>query len=341
MKPLNTTTLFKINSLKTTIMKYTFFYLFALLLFSSPLVAQTPQNADPSAALEVNSTTKGFLPPRMTTVQRDAITTPATGLTIFNTNTNSLNYYDGSQWVAITLGSGGNSSADTDGDTQIQTEETADEDILRFDVAGTEAMSIDASGNVGIGTFTTPQAKFHVNASGSAGNETRAIIQEHDQKLLLGTRFESGIGQYSYIQAINGPETLNQNLILNRNGGNVGIGLTNPGERLHVIGNIVASGTITPDYVFEKYYEGESSLKADYEMPSLTEIEAFTRANKHLPGVLSAKDVEENGGILVNRATEINLEKIEELYLHTIEQQKQIDALKMQVEVLLAAQQKQ
>lgn len=53
-----------------------------------------------SAALQIDSTTKGFLPPRMTTAQRDAIVTPATGLLIWNTTTNSLNYYDGS-WQVV------------------------------------------------------------------------------------------------------------------------------------------------------------------------------------------------------------------------------------------------
>ena len=48
----------------------------------------------------------------------------------------------------------------------------------------------------------------------------------------------------------------------------------------------------------------------------------------------SAQEVKDNGGILVNRATEINLEKIEELYLHTIEQQKQIEVQAKQLEFL-------
>ena len=81
-------------------MKNTLFFLFALLMLSSPVMAQ--QNADPSSALEVDSSTKGFLPPRMTTAQRDAITNPATGLFIYNTSTNQLNFYSGTLWERIT-----------------------------------------------------------------------------------------------------------------------------------------------------------------------------------------------------------------------------------------------
>jgi hypothetical protein len=46
-----------------------------------------------SAQLDVTSTTKGFLPPRMTTAQRDAISSPAAGLTIYNTSTSKLQTY--------------------------------------------------------------------------------------------------------------------------------------------------------------------------------------------------------------------------------------------------------
>ena len=55
-------------------------------------------------------TTKGFLPPRMTTTQRDAISSPATGLTIYNTTTNALNVYNGSSWVAAGSATPGGSS---------------------------------------------------------------------------------------------------------------------------------------------------------------------------------------------------------------------------------------
>jgi uncharacterized protein (TIGR02145 family) len=51
-----------------------------------------------SAKLEVNSTVQGFLPPRMTTVQRDAILSPAAGLTIYNTTVNCLQWWNGTIW---------------------------------------------------------------------------------------------------------------------------------------------------------------------------------------------------------------------------------------------------
>jgi len=59
-------------------------------------IGTTTPNA--SAITEMNSTTQGFLPPRMTTLQRDAIASPATGLVIFNTTTNCLNFFIGSGW---------------------------------------------------------------------------------------------------------------------------------------------------------------------------------------------------------------------------------------------------
>jgi hypothetical protein len=51
-----------------------------------------------SAKLDVESTTQGFLPPRMTTVQRNAIASPAAGLTIYNTTVNCLQWWNGTIW---------------------------------------------------------------------------------------------------------------------------------------------------------------------------------------------------------------------------------------------------
>lgn len=57
---------------------------------------------DGSAALEVKSTTKGLLLPRMTTTQRDAIGTPTAGLMIYNSTTNKINVRVAAAWEAVT-----------------------------------------------------------------------------------------------------------------------------------------------------------------------------------------------------------------------------------------------
>lgn len=56
-----------------------------------------------SAAVDISTTTKGFLGPRMTTTQRDAISSPATGLEIYNTTLNEKQYYTGTVWIGVPL----------------------------------------------------------------------------------------------------------------------------------------------------------------------------------------------------------------------------------------------
>ena len=53
-----------------------------------------------TALLDLTSTEKGFLPPRMTTIQRDAIVSPATGLEIYNTTANTKNVFNGTAWTS-------------------------------------------------------------------------------------------------------------------------------------------------------------------------------------------------------------------------------------------------
>ena len=71
-----------------------------------------------------------------------------------------------------------------------------------------------------------------------------------------------------------------------------------------------------PDFVFEK----------DYSLMNLSETEAFIKENKHLPEIPSAKEIEENGLNLGEMQAKL-LQKIEELTLHAIEQQKLIEEL--------------
>jgi hypothetical protein len=54
-----------------------------------------------SARLQIDSTTQGFLPPRMTSAQRNLIGTPATGLVVYNTTDNRLSVFNGTSWVNL------------------------------------------------------------------------------------------------------------------------------------------------------------------------------------------------------------------------------------------------
>jgi PKD repeat protein len=65
------------------------------------LISNTSGTPDTSAALEIRSTQKGLLIPRMTTAQRNAIPSPATGLQIYNTTTSCLEIFHGSLWLQV------------------------------------------------------------------------------------------------------------------------------------------------------------------------------------------------------------------------------------------------
>ncbi|WP_350290609.1 hypothetical protein [uncultured Croceitalea sp.] len=104
---------------------------------------------------------------------------------------------------------------------------------------------------------------------------------------------------------------------------------------LSVQADILLNGNaVVPDYVFQKYFTGFSALDSKYEFQSLKSIEAFLIKNNHLPGIQSAQEAQESGSWNLSRSNLKNLEKIEELFLHTIEQEKKIEALKSKNEVL-------
>ncbi|EKB58917.1 hypothetical protein HMPREF9699_00429, partial [Bergeyella zoohelcum ATCC 43767] len=95
----------------------------------------------------------------------------------------------------------------------------------------------------------------------------------------------------------------------------------------------VNGATIFPDYVFQKYYTGTSSIKADYNFKSLSQVEDFVKTNGHLPGYKSAATIKAQGYVDLMETQLTNVEKIEELYLHSIEQDK---VNKQQAEALRA-----
>ncbi len=100
--------------------------------------------------------------------------------------------------------------------------------------------------------------------------------------------------------------------------GNVGIGKSDPQNKLSVNGTIWAkevkvSLTDAADWVFEE----------DYNLKPLAEVEAFIKRNKHLPEMPSADEFRAND-MKVSEMTNRLLQKIEELTLYTIEQEKKL-----------------
>lgn len=81
-------------------------FVLCLSLFAKYIVAQSVAiNTDGSIAngtalLDVKSTTKGFLPPRLDSNQRNAIVSPAAGLTIYNTSIKAFQCYNGTAWYS-------------------------------------------------------------------------------------------------------------------------------------------------------------------------------------------------------------------------------------------------
>lgn len=175
--------------------------------------------------------------------------------------------------------------------------------------------------NVGIGT-STPGAKFMVK--GTSTNPTLNIVTS------TGTV---------------------PSLRVNDNG-RVGIGTATPNEELEVNGDVMANSFIAPgmtyaDYVFEAYYNGISTINENYRFNSLEQIESYIKDNGHIEGYKSIKELKKDSQgrflINVNEQSNTNQEKIEELFLHTIDlnkqiktQQKEIEELKILVQKLLS-----
>lgn len=247
------------------------YYLIAglVLLAASPAFAQVKIGAagapDGSAMLEVTggaSNNKGLLMPRMTTVQRNAITSPATGLMIYNTTTNEAQVNTGTPasptWTAATAAAGWNTNGNTGTTPAANFVGTTDNQPLSLRTNNTEKVRVTAAGNVGIGT-TNPGAKLQVSDTGDVsirvgttttgsssvnlgtGNNFHGITRNlnssgggaNDVALYTATG-PSSPGSIYLVANPTATDSLNLTQFVLKNTGRVGIGTNNPATKLHV-----------------------------------------------------------------------------------------------------------
>ncbi|CAM1361340.1 hypothetical protein [Tenacibaculum xiamenense] len=188
--------------------------------------------------------------------------------------------------------------------------------------------------NVGVGVYN-PNAKLQINDAGTSGVTTLQLNNRMkfrgDGVFTWGSSANYGILSWDSNKAIIGGQGA-KDLSLYANGvermlvktnGQVGIGTNTMGNhKLAVEGSIGAreikvEATGWSDFVF---YD-------DYQLPTLTEVENHIKEKGHLKDIPSAKEVENNGFYLGEMDAKL-LQKIEELTLYTIEQEKEIESLK-------------
>ncbi|MDB5274667.1 MAG: hypothetical protein JWO58_3034 [Chitinophagaceae bacterium] len=183
----------------------------------------------------------------------------------------------------------------------------------------TEKVRLTTAGNFGIAT-TSPQSKLHVND----------VVQVTGSTTPSNTKAGLTAGEnstYTWLQsntakplALNPTPSSTQYVAI---GFTPGAYTVPSGYSLAVKGNIIAEGLLVklvgswPDFVFDK----------NYKLMPLNNLETYIAANKHLPEIPSASEMEKEG---VNTAEmdKMLLQKIEELTLYVIQQQKEIEALK-------------
>jgi hypothetical protein len=188
---------------------------------------------------------------------------------------------------------------------------------------------IRGNGNIGIGT-TSPVAKLSISNGGAGGLEIDPVSGTNGGTDILSYNRSTSAYKQLTAKAYNfafGTSTTNNALVI-LNGGNIGIGIASPSEKLSVNGNISAKKIIVTQLGWSDYVFND-----DYKLRSLSSVESFIRQNKHLPEVPSAKEVEDKG-ISVGDNQALLLKKIEELTLYMIEMNKRNDQMEKEIRQL-------
>ncbi|MCX2680626.1 hypothetical protein OOZ15_11795 [Galbibacter sp. EGI 63066] len=198
------------------------------------------------------------------------------------------------------------------------------------DGGGASNLIIDGSGKVGIGTVT-PSKKLTVLGNigwgdtyiGSSLRQVSAlretVVSANMKLVFIADQVNTLDSDKRIIFGAGGTSTDGQDFIeyMRIDRGNVGIGTSNPDSKLAVNGKVHAKeikvDTDWSDFVFEDAYS----------LPTLEEVEQHIQEKGHLKDIPSAKEVEENGIYLGEMDAKL-LQKVEELTLYTIAQQKMI-----------------
>jgi len=187
-------------------------------------------------------------------------------------------------------------------------------------------LAITTDGNIGIGTIS-PQSKLDV--SGNLHLNVPSSPNLIDAMTVDVTSFctNDNAGQSSFFRVRDIGAGNNIPFIIKGNG-NVGIGTANPDQSLTVNGKIHATEVIVDlaipaDYVF----------KPTYKLMPLHEVEQFVKINSHLPEIPSATEITKNGLSMGEMQNKL-LQKVEELTLYMISQQKTIDQQQAQIKEL-------
>jgi hypothetical protein len=185
------------------------FALYSTLVFSQNVaINNTGSSADNSAMLDVQSTDKGLLIPRMTSAERSAISSPATGLLVFQSDGESgLYYYDGSNWIVFLderkgWSLDGNAGTDPVNDYVG----TSDNSELNIATNGVERLVILPDGRVGLtgDQFFVPSANINVAAFGTGSNSALGASVSGVGDALYGQNISSGIGVRGMASQSNG-----------------------------------------------------------------------------------------------------------------------------------------
>lgn len=190
-------------------------------------------------------------------------------------------------------------------------------------------MVITGDGKTGLG-LTDPKSRLDIYQPYTAtepalrirSNTTAGFTDNYNMSIQPSVISSANVG-YLFGTTNNGGAYTNYPLVLSGDG-RVAMNTTTPanGYQLTVNGKVICTELRVqlapfPDYVFE----------SSYNLKPLSQVEAFIKEHKHLPGMPSAVEVESNAMNVGDIELKL-VEKVEELTLHLIEQQKEIETLK-------------